>query len=191
MTESFTITRTLAAPPELVWDVWTKPEHFAVWFGTEAVEVPLDSVTLESVMDNLEVNAWAPFVLGRAFAGAVERGTIINLLDSRLSGYDWAHVGYFFSKQVLELMTRMMAVKFAPNITVNAVAPGLILPPPGEDARYLDQLIATVPLQAHGEPEDIADAIVFLAKSRYCTGEVIYVDGGRHLVEYARAAPPS
>ena len=45
MTESFTITRTLAAPPELVWDVWTKPEHFAVWFGTEAVEVPLDSVT--------------------------------------------------------------------------------------------------------------------------------------------------
>ncbi|HOW00049.1 MAG TPA: SRPBCC domain-containing protein [Rhodoglobus sp.] len=47
MTESFTITRTLAAPPELVWDVWTKPEHFAVWFGTEAVEVPLDSVTLD------------------------------------------------------------------------------------------------------------------------------------------------
>lgn len=47
MTESFTITRTLAAPADLVWDVWTKPEHFAVWFGTEAVEVPLDSVTLD------------------------------------------------------------------------------------------------------------------------------------------------
>jgi uncharacterized protein YndB with AHSA1/START domain len=47
MTESFTVTRTFAAPVELVWDVWTKPEHFAVWFGTEAVEVPLDSVTMD------------------------------------------------------------------------------------------------------------------------------------------------
>jgi uncharacterized protein YndB with AHSA1/START domain len=47
MTETFTITRTLPATPEMVWDAWTKPEHFAVWFGTEAVEVPLDSVTLD------------------------------------------------------------------------------------------------------------------------------------------------
>ncbi len=47
MTDTFTITRTLAAPPELVWDAWTKPEHFAVWFGSEAVEVPLDTVTLD------------------------------------------------------------------------------------------------------------------------------------------------
>jgi uncharacterized protein YndB with AHSA1/START domain len=47
MTESFTVTRTFAAPVQLVWDAWTKPEHFAVWFGTEAVEVPLDSVTLD------------------------------------------------------------------------------------------------------------------------------------------------
>lgn len=47
MTESFTITRTLAAPPELVWETWTKPEHFSVWFGTEAVEVPLDSLSLD------------------------------------------------------------------------------------------------------------------------------------------------
>lgn len=47
MTESFTITRTLAAPRELVWDAWTRPEHFAVWFGTEAVEIPLDTVTMD------------------------------------------------------------------------------------------------------------------------------------------------
>jgi len=47
MTESFTVTRTLAAPRELVWEAWTRPEHFAVWFGTEAVEIPLDSVTMD------------------------------------------------------------------------------------------------------------------------------------------------
>jgi uncharacterized protein YndB with AHSA1/START domain len=47
MTESFTVTRTLAATRELVWEAWTRPEHFAVWFGTEAVEIPLDSVTMD------------------------------------------------------------------------------------------------------------------------------------------------
>jgi len=47
MTESFTVPRTFAAPRELVWDAWTLPEHFAVWFGTDAVEIPLGTVTME------------------------------------------------------------------------------------------------------------------------------------------------
>lgn len=150
----------------------------------------LANLTFESLMENIEVNAWVPFTLGRAFAAAVPRGAIINMLDSRLDGYDWTHVGYFMSKQVLELMTRMMALDFAPNITVNGIAPGLILPPPGMDESYIDKLIYTVPLKDHGQPEDIADAIVYLVTSRYLTGEVIYVDGGRHLMEYTRASHP-
>jgi pteridine reductase len=150
----------------------------------------MSSVTFESLMQNMEVNAWVPFTLGRAFAGLVERGAIVNMLDSRLDGYDWQHVGYIISKQVLELMTRMMALEFAPSIAVNGIAPGLILPPPGKDESYIDKLIYTVPLKAHGYPEDIADAIVYLVKSRYCTGEVIYVDGGRHMMEYTRASHP-
>lgn len=150
----------------------------------------MSSLNFENLVQNLEVNAWTPFVLGRAFAGAVERGAIVNMLDSRLDGYDWMHVGYILSKQVLELMTRMMALNFAPGVTVNAVAPGLILPPPGMDESYIDKLIYTVPLKEHGQPEDIADAIIYLVTSRYCTGEVIYVDGGRHLMEYTRASKP-
>ena len=47
MTDTFTITRTLAAAPDLVWEAWTKPEHFAIWFGSDAIEVPLDTVTLD------------------------------------------------------------------------------------------------------------------------------------------------
>jgi NAD(P)-dependent dehydrogenase (short-subunit alcohol dehydrogenase family) len=49
---------------------------------------------------------------------------------------------------------------------------------------YLDRLVDTVPLKRHGDPEDIADAVVFLVKSDFITGQVIYVDGGRHLKEY-------
>lgn len=144
----------------------------------------IEDVTWESLKANMQVNAWTPFVLSRAFAKEVGSGKIVNLTDSRISGYDWAHVGYIWSKHVLAAMTRMTALEFAPDITVNAVAPGLILPPPGKDGSYIDRLTGTVPLKRHGEPEDIADAVVFLVKSDFITGEVIYVDGGRHLKEY-------
>lgn len=139
---------------------------------------------------NMEVNSWVPFILSRAFAEGISGGKIVNLHDSRLKGYDWTHVGYILSKHVLAALTRMMALEFAPNITVNAVAPGLILPPPGKDESYLQSLIHTVPLQRHGDPQDIADAIAFLVRSDFITGEVIYVDGGRHLHEYSDRSHP-
>jgi len=144
----------------------------------------LDSITFESFNKNMQVNAWVPFVLSRDFAEQIGHGMIINLLDTRINGYDWAHVGYIWSKHVLAVMTRMMALEYAPDIAVNAVAPGLILPPPGQDESYLDRLTYTVPLKRHGAAEDIAEAIVYLAGSSFITGEVIYVDGGRHLKEY-------
>lgn len=144
----------------------------------------LDDVQFKSVMDNFEVNAWAPFVLSRSFAKRVEKGCIVNLLDSRISGYDWYHVAYIWSKHALAVMTRMTALEYAPEIRVNAVAPGLILPPPGKDESYVDRLAGTVPLKRHGEPQDIADAVVYLVKSTFVTGQVIYVDGGRHLKEH-------
>jgi pteridine reductase len=78
----------------------------------------------------------------------------------------------------------MMALEFAPGMTVNAVAPGLILPPPGEGEEYIQRMVHTVPLQRHGGPRDIAEAVVFLLESNFITGNVIYVDGGRHLHEY-------
>lgn len=150
----------------------------------------LANLTWPGLSANMEVNAWVPFVLSRTFAQRVGHGKIINLHDSRIKGYDWTHVGYILSKHVLEAMTRMMALEFAPAITVNAVAPGLILPPPGKDEEYLQGMVHTVPLQRHGRPQDIADAIVFLVKSNFITGEVIYVDGGRHLHEYSDGPHP-
>lgn len=143
----------------------------------------LADASLESLYTNLEVNAWVPFALTRAFAERLGRGKVLNLLDARLIGYDWQHVGYIWSKHVLAVMTRMAALKYAPHVTVNAVSPGLILPPPGMDESYLEPLTGTVPLKRHGSADDIADAALFLLKSTFITGEVINVDGGRHLKE--------
>ncbi len=144
----------------------------------------LADITLEGLHRNTVINAWVPFCLSRAFARQTQRGSIVNLLDSRVWGYDWTHVGYILSKHVLTALTFMCALEFAPGITVNGVAPGLILPPPGKDQSYLDRLIHTVPLQRHGDPQDVADAVAFLLGSDFMTGEVIFVDGGRHLKEY-------
>src|SRR5262245_50832990 len=154
---------------------------------------PTDTLTdlrWSGLSTNMEVNAWVPFVLSRSFAQRIGRGKIVNLHDSRLKGYDWTHVGYILSKHVLAAMTRMMALEFAPHISVNAVAPGLILPPPGKDETYLQSLVHTVPLQRYGRPQDIADAVAFLIQSDFITGNVIYVDGGRHLHEYSNGSHP-
>jgi len=143
----------------------------------------LENVTLDDLTKAVRVNAWAPFVLSRAFARQVGRGKIVNLLDSRIKGYDRLHVAYILSKHMLAALTKMTALEFAPDITVNAVAPGLILPPPGKEEDYLDRLKNTVPLKRHGDPQDVTDAILFLLKSDFITGQIIYVDGGRHLRE--------
>jgi len=75
----------------------------------------------------------------------------------------------------------MMALEFAPSIRVNAVAPGLILPPPGEDESYLQKMAAGVPLRRMGSVEEITAAVLFLLRSDFITGQVIFVDGGFHM----------
>jgi pteridine reductase len=150
----------------------------------------LGDMTLADINRAMEVNAWVPLVLSRDFARLAERGKIVNLLDTRIEGYDWNHGAYILSKQALALLTRMTALAFAPAVTVNAIAPGLILPPPGKDPDYLKELAKTVPLLRHGSPRDIADAAVYLLGSEFLTGQVIHVDGGRHLMEYGDGPHP-
>jgi hypothetical protein len=141
----------------------------------------LADVTFDQVTESALVNAWAPFVLSRAFAAQGLPGRIINLLDTALEGHIRAHVAYVLSKHLLAVLTRMTALEYAPDITVNAIAPGLILPPPGQDESAFDRLVERVPLKRHGEPEDIVGAVLFLVKSDFVTGQVIHVDGGMHL----------
>jgi pteridine reductase len=147
-------------------------------------EDSLATVSFESLTRNMQVNAWVPFQLSRDFQRLVGRGKIVNLVDSRTHDFDWTHVAYILSKQVLLVLTRVTAVRFAPEITVNGISPGLILPPAGKDESYLERLAETAPLKRHGSPQDIAQAVVYLLKSDFVTGAIINVDGGRHLKEY-------
>lgn len=138
-------------------------------------------LTLAELEENVRVNAFSPLVLCREFAAQEWPGQIVNLLDARLVDYDQEHAAYHLSKRMLFSITRMLALELAPGIRVNAVAPGLILPPPGKDDSYLAALVNTNPLLKHGCAQDVVRAVLFLLHSDFVTGQVIYVDGGRHM----------
>lgn len=149
----------------------------------------LDDTRLEDINSEMQVNAWAPFLLIRRFAARATRGKIVNMLDTRINGYDFNHFAYYLSKKMLENVTHSMALKLAPNVTVNAIAPGLILPPEGKDYTYLEERSKMVPLKRYGSPEDIVETILFLLRSDYITGQIVYVDGGKHLTQTLEGLP--
>jgi pteridine reductase len=132
----------------------------------------------DDLSENMRVNAWAPLALGRAFSRVAVKGAVVNLLDSRIVGGDRVHAGYIISKHALAVLTREMAREFAPCITVNAVAPGLI-----GTGREKSAAAGKLPLRRSASPADVAGAVVFLLTSRCITGQVIWVDGGRHVRE--------
>lgn len=148
-------------------------------------EDTLANLSFESFQENLQVNAWAPFVLAREFAAGNHTpdnpGQVVNLIDTRVDGYDFSHAGYILSKHVLAALTRMTAAAWAPHVLVNGISPGLILPPAGKGEDYLQRLSGTTILNRPGGPEDVAEAAICLLKSDYMTGEIVHVDGGRHL----------
>lgn len=145
----------------------------------------LNEVGPEEFRRNFDINALSPFVLTRnLYRHVSERhasGSVVNLLDSRVTDYDRRHVAYALSKRALHSLTQMAAMEFAPTLRVNAVAPGLVLPPAGEDEDYLERLRTTNPLQSHGTLEQVTDAVLFLVGNAFVTGQTIWVDGGRHL----------
>jgi pteridine reductase len=146
-------------------------------------------VTAQDWDRTLSVNLRAPFLLTQCAAALMissrrERpGLVVNIAD--LSGVQVWHgyVQHGVSKAGLLHLTRLAARELAPDVRVNAVVPGAILPPPGvgaESEAWRD-LGQRLPLKRVGEPSQVAHAIRFLAENDFVTGSVIYVDGGEHL----------
>ena len=130
------------------------------------------------------INLKSPFFLSQAFAAQVGRegaGHIVNIADWRGVRPGPDHGAYTLTKAALIAMTKSLALALAPNIQVNAIAPGLILPPPGQDQSYLESKADQVPAQRVGSPQEIANALIFLLRSDFVTGDLIFVTGGEHL----------
>ncbi|MFW6133900.1 MAG: SDR family oxidoreductase [Planctomycetota bacterium] len=130
---------------------------------------------------SIRLHAEAPLLLSRALAAQGRSAHVVNLLDARVVDYDRGHASYHLGKRMLLTLTRILAMELAPQVAVNAVAPGAILPPPDAEQSDLEKLADAAPLRRVGSVESVTDAVRFLVTRRFVTGQVLYVDGGRHM----------
>ncbi|MFN2131785.1 MAG: SDR family oxidoreductase [Anaerolineae bacterium] len=144
-----------------------------------------DDTTEENWDRHFNINLKSPFFLTQAFArqvGGERRAHVVNIADWRAVQPGSDHVAYTLAKAGLVTMTKSMALALAPNIQVNAIAPGLILPPPGGGTGYFEQAAPRIPAQRTGSPAEIVKALLFLLDSDFVTGELLHVTGGEHLL---------
>lgn len=130
---------------------------------------------------SLELNLASPFALvHRAIPSLREaRGSVVFVTCSSATVPMRNYLPYVVSKGALKHLMKTLALELAPEIRVNAVAPGTVLPPPSYDTVAIERLSRAIPLARVGSAEDIARAVVFLASSPFITGHELAVDGGR------------
>ncbi len=129
----------------------------------------------------MQVNLKTPFFLSQNFARICKKGLIINILDTKIHKTLIEYFVYTLTKKSLFEFTRMAAKELGPDIRVNGIAPGLILPAAGMSKEVFEKMGERIPLKQTGSPQDIVRAVGFFIENPFVTGEVISVDGGEHL----------
>lgn len=148
---------------------------------------PRDSmldVTADAWDRTFAVTVRAPMLLTQELALRLPEdveGAVVSVTDWRTDRPYRDHFSYTVAKGALDTFTLAAAEALAPRIRVNAVALGAILPPPGEDSAYLRALARQIPVGRVGGTEPVAEAVLFLIRNHFVTGETIRVDGGAHL----------
>ncbi len=143
-----------------------------------------ETATRESWDLHMETNLRAPFVLMQQMAGALPEGrpgNIINLLDERVWNLTPNFVSYTLSKVGLWALTRTMAMALAPAVRVNAIGPGAALPSARQSPEQFARQVAAAPLGRGTSPEEICAAVRFILAAPALTGQMIALDGGKHL----------
>jgi pteridine reductase len=146
--------------------------------------VRFEDTTVEQYDAILDLNLRSVFFCtqGAATALRAARGKVVNIAD--LGGLEpWpGYAAHSVSKAGVVMLTRVLALSLAPDVTVNAIAPGAVLVPESYDAAERERLARTTPAQRLGSPEDVVAALLYLLEGGdFVTGEVLAVDGGRRL----------
>jgi pteridine reductase len=137
---------------------------------------------------SLNLNLASPFALIQRAVPALRetRGSVVLITCSSATVPMKSYLPYVVSKGALKHLMKTLALELAPEVRVNAVAPGTVLPPPSYDQAAITRLELAIPLGSVGDPQDIARAVVFLASSPFVTGHELVVDGGRSVARSER-----
>ncbi len=143
----------------------------------------VDSLTIENWDTSLDLNLRAPFLLAQECAKKMtDGGLIVNITDVGAQKAWSRYPSYTISKAALESLTKILARAFAPQIRVNAIAPGFVLQSDIVSDEEWQRLINRIPLKRPARTEEIASALEFLLQNEYITGQTIVVDGGYSLI---------
>jgi pteridine reductase len=150
----------------------------AIWAPT-----PLETVAADDLRKYFDVNTVSTFVCcqhaGLRMAEQPTGGAIVNIGDWAVARPYRDYSAYFVSKGAIPTITRLFAVELAPRVRVNAILPGPVLMPDDLPAAARERAVKGTLLQRAGRPENIAQAVLFLAKNDFVTGVCLPVDGGR------------
>lgn len=146
---------------------------------------PIGTITEDHWNDLIGTNLKGPLFITQAASEALKKahGSVINLIDVHTRSPLKNHPAYSSAKAGLKMLTRSLAKDLAPEIRVNAIAPGAILEPPNKTwtDEEKNNILRAVPLKKLGTEIDIAKAVIFLAESQYITGQTLNIDGGKSL----------
>ncbi len=129
----------------------------------------------------MNVNFKAPFILTRNFAQLLKSGVIVNFVDTRIVTNQSNFAAYSISKKALWELTKMAALEFGPDIRVNAIAPGLTLPPEEKGEDYLLKLAEKIAMKSPGGLDPILKSLDYILNNDYLTGQLLFCDGGENL----------
>ncbi len=139
----------------------------------------------QNLFDNINIHLVAPLFLSQAFAKNVKQkriqdSQIINLIDKNITRIETSYFYYLLSKKFLAELTKMSALELAPDVRVNGIAPGFILPEESENLR-VKNIEKKIPLRKAGDVKNITQTVEFLLKNKFISGEIIFVDGAASL----------
>ena len=143
------------------------------------IQENLEETSDRGLLDTINVNLVAPFTLMREFKRRVISGLIINILDERILRRVSTFGAYSVSKSALAHLTELSAVEWGETVRVNAIAPGLILPPAGSSNEYLIKSAPNIPTKTHGYISDVLRGFDYLIDSPFVNGEILFIDGGQ------------
>ena len=141
----------------------------------------------DSLDAHMKVNFHSPVLLTKALIDVQEnQPSIIQIIDQRVRNPNGDQLSYTLSKQALAESIRTQAKAYGSRARINGIAPGYTLAPDGFDPSHSDRIAQTMPLGVNSNPEDIAQAALYLSSSKAVTGQLLFVDGGAHLESYAK-----